>query len=130
MKTAGLVKIIHLSDLHFGDDHCFDPERTPAGDRPSRAGWPELAEMLERDLTGDDPGFPVIICISGDVAHTASVVDKEEYERGKALIRHLARTKVFGQVRGKQSIFLVPGNHDVLFKEAELEKRSEHFIGF
>jgi hypothetical protein len=125
MNHTGLVRVVHLSDVHFGDDHCFDPERTPRGDRPSRAGWPELAEKLEEDLAGDDPGFPVIVCITGDIAHTA---DPTEYERAKAFIRHLRRIRIFG-AEGR-SIFMVPGNHDVVYGEPEFVKRSLPFINF
>jgi hypothetical protein len=43
------LQIIHLSDLHFGDDHLFKPVQTPDGDTPSYHG-PTLLESIVNDL--------------------------------------------------------------------------------
>lgn len=134
MNPTGLVKVIHISDVHFTrndpsirNDHIFDPPVTPAGDQPGRAGWPEVWQMIEKDLAGEDPGFPVILCISGDLAHTAHV---DEYDRAKQLVRRLAKIPVFGKARGLGNIFLVPGNHDVLYDVLDEHVRSSNFIKF
>lgn len=134
MRPPGLLNIIHISDIHFTrndpaikNDHIFDPERTAAGDQPGRAGWPEIWEMLAHDLDTGDRDIPVLICVSGDLTHTAH---DDEYRRAKKLIRHLADEPVLGKARGLASIFIVPGNHDVLFREPDQKKRSENFIEF
>lgn len=62
------VVIVHLSDIHFGEKHRFNPPKTPSGDRPARTGYPTALEKLTEDLKHADPKCPVIFCLTGDFA--------------------------------------------------------------
>lgn len=46
-KTRQIV-LVHLSDLHFGAKHRFNPEPTPHGDVPIREGYPTLLDKFGR----------------------------------------------------------------------------------
>src|SRR5215467_5773201 len=117
--------IIHLSDIHFGKQHRFDPPPTADGDTPKRAGYPQLLQKLVDDLKGPDPGCPVIICVTGDLATAATY---GEFQEAEEFLRGLASEKILGQPRGMDSIFLVPGNHDVEYDSRDVGKRWQRFV--
>jgi 3',5'-cyclic AMP phosphodiesterase CpdA len=117
--TAQVV-IVHLSDIHFGPQHRFDPAPAPSGGIPASTGYPTLIEKLREDLDELDPGCPVIIAITGDLCTTAS---KEELSDARAFVEQLAAMPIFGKHRGISSIFIVPGNHDVSYADASIGNR-------
>lgn len=117
--------IIHLSDVHFGKEHRFDPPSTPDGDTPKRAGYPQLLQKLVDDLQEPDPGCPVIICVTGDLATAATY---GEFQEAEEFIRGLANAPILGRPRGIESIFLVPGNHDVEYDSKDVGKRWQRFV--
>src|SRR4051812_9160821 len=108
-ETSQLV-VVHLSDVHFGENHRFTTPPTAGGDTPSDRSFPTLLAKLAEDLDKPDPGCPVIVCISGDLVQTGAFV---EFKQAEQFITSLATTPLFGQPRGIESIFVVPGNHDV-----------------
>lgn len=110
-ETRQLV-VVHLSDVHFGSHHRFDPGQAAGGGRLPAAGHPKLIDSLVDDLADVDPGCPVIVCITGDLTQTAS---SKEFREAENFIKRLATASVFGKVRGIQDIFVVPGNHDVQY---------------
>ncbi len=113
--TKQLV-VIHLSDLHFGKRHRFNPPPTTAGDIPVRDGYPTLLAKLAEDLDQPDPKCPALVCITGDLAETG---DLKEFGDAELFVRELAKTRVFGHARPLRDIFLVPGNHDVAYSGAK-----------
>jgi 3',5'-cyclic AMP phosphodiesterase CpdA len=121
--TSQLV-IIHLSDIHFGSRHRFNPPPAPSGGVPARTGYPTLLEKLAEDLDGPDPSCPVIIAITGDLATTAG---KTEFDEAESFINRLAATAILGRPRGLESIFLVPGNHDVSYTDDSIKNRLSGF---
>ena len=52
MEYLGMrqLQIIHLSDIHFGDNHIFNPESAPGGDIPPKDRYPTMYEKLREDL--------------------------------------------------------------------------------
>jgi 3',5'-cyclic AMP phosphodiesterase CpdA len=114
------VVIVHLSDLHFGKHHRFNPPPTTAGDIPVREGYPTLLEKLAQDLDQPDPKCPTLLCVTGDVAETG---DPKEFGDAELFLRELASVKVFGHERPLRDIFLVPGNHDVVYGGATPRER-------
>lgn len=114
------VVIVHLSDLHFGKHHRFNPSPTTAGDIPVRDGYPTLLAKIAEDLDQPDPKCPTLLCVTGDIAETG---DPKEFGAAELFIRDLANTKVFGHTHAVQDIFLVPGNHDVAYDGAKPHER-------
>lgn len=125
-STAQLL-VIHLSDVHFGPSHRFRPTRTAAGDVPEDPSHPRLLDKLVEDLEGEDPGCPVILCLTGDLTETGSA---QEFDEAEAFIEGLAQAELLGKARGRESIFVVPGNHDVLYTEPKLGLRWQQWADF
>src|SRR5579862_3106245 len=121
------VVIVHLSDLHFGRHHRFNPPPTTAGDIPVRNGYPTLLEKLSEDLDQPDPKCPTIICITGDVAETG---DSKEFGDAELFIRQLANTKVFGHTHPLKDMFLIAGNHDAAYSGATPRERLTGYAQF
>jgi 3',5'-cyclic AMP phosphodiesterase CpdA len=86
--------LIHISDIHFGNQHRFNPDRTPGGDVPARRGYPTLLEKLREDLNAPDPGCPVAICLTGDIVTTAS---PSEFTEAKHFVDDLGGAPLFRQ---------------------------------
>lgn len=114
------VVILHLSDLHFGDKHRFDPPKTPSGGRPPRTGYPTALEKLAEDLNHDDPKCPVIFCMTGDFAEEGKT---SEFGEAESFIKGLWQTPAFGTKRGVDCMFFVQGNHDVDFAAPDFRGR-------
>jgi 3',5'-cyclic AMP phosphodiesterase CpdA len=115
--TAQVV-IVHLSDLHFGPHHRFNPEKTTTGDIPVRKGYPTLLEKLAEDLDQPDPNCPTLFCITGDFAETGT-----EFGDAKLFLNGLSQVKAFGHTHTLRDIFIVPGNHDVVYDGGTLSER-------
>jgi 3',5'-cyclic AMP phosphodiesterase CpdA len=119
--------IIHLSDVHFGGKHRFDPPATPGGDVPQEREFPTLLEKLAEDLTGDDPDCPVLFALTGDMAESGAY---DEFKKAEAFVRGLTETSLLGRPRPLEDVFIVPGNHDVLFAAADLGERWQQWTEF
>jgi 3',5'-cyclic AMP phosphodiesterase CpdA len=97
------VRVIHISDIHFGDDHiCRHAERTAAD-----AGIPKLWELIAADLKSQDwnefrwaaPSSerevsPLLLVLSGDLAHTAH---NEEFRSALAFVKGLLSEPLLGK---------------------------------
>ncbi|WP_161967000.1 metallophosphoesterase family protein [Mycobacterium marinum] len=118
------LRIIHLSDLHFGDEHRFAGEITPTGDHVSGSGYPSLAESIRADLAEFDDEADQIVCITGDLTQTAS---QEEFGEANAFAKALC----YGD-EAIGPLAVVPGNHDVAWALHKPEERMlpwGHFLG-
>jgi 3',5'-cyclic AMP phosphodiesterase CpdA len=116
-----------LSDIHFGKHHRFSPGKPPGpGNLPS-AGFPTLLDTLVTDLKTADPGCPVILCITGDVVETGA---PSEFRQAEDFIKRLSTADVFGQPRGIDNVFIVPGNHDLCFADEMAEDRWSTWTSF
>src|SRR5258708_25380181 len=72
------LRIIHLSDLHFGDKHQFAAERAASGAK-AKGSYLTLAESLLADLKNVDDAAGTaeqersqIVCITGDLTEKAA----------------------------------------------------------
>jgi 3',5'-cyclic AMP phosphodiesterase CpdA len=119
------IAIVHLSDVHFGPTHRFDPVRTASGDVPSERDYPTLLEKLQEELGQETLDCPVIVVISGDLAQTGAV---DELERAEEFVRGLAESNVLGATPGLSNVILVPGNHDVTFDRPALGHRWQQWV--
>ncbi|SOE63352.1 3',5'-cyclic AMP phosphodiesterase CpdA [Burkholderia sp. D7] len=99
------MRILHLSDIHFRAPQCLNPATDR--DRPYRT-------RLERDLAKRTAALGPInaILVGGDIAYQA---DPREYVEARQWLIDVAA--ICGC--DKDSIWVVPGNHDVNRKSCE-----------
>lgn len=126
------MRILHFSDLHFGVDHRFQPPIPPDGERPANRGYPPLSASVAADLLGGEfqgtrwrtrngeRGVPLLVALTGDLTHTA---DKLEFAAVDRFIDDLLSTKPLGEALSRKDVYVVPGNHDVVFAESDLGRR-------
>lgn len=134
-ESTRQVEIIHLSDLHFGKTHRFNPKIGPDG-RPLRGTSKiSLVEKLAEDLdvppelaSGEKsppPSTPVVLCVTGDFAEVGA------YEEFLQAQKFLQQAQVrFPGVRGRDSIFMVAGNHDVPYEQQDIGQRWQQYVNF
>jgi 3',5'-cyclic AMP phosphodiesterase CpdA len=110
MRGGQSLRIIHLSDVHFGEEHRFGGEKAPGGD--FIPGGPSLAESIRADLAklkadkaNAEPEPPQIVCLTGDLTQKAL---GGEFEKAVRFCRELCE----GDAR-LGPLAVVPGNHDV-----------------
>lgn len=108
------MRILHISDMHYGINNDKNYEDTIKTNRDSAMG-----KMLSKikDIQKQSP--IEYILVTGDIAYTAS---KEEYIKAEKFFLEL--TKVTNLSVNK--IFVCPGNHDVDRKELEDKEFPEH----
>lgn len=128
------LRILHLSDIHFGPHHrCYPEDSTH-----SRTGYPSLFDLLAKDLDneifshdiwkpGPDDSSSLIVIVSGDLTETAS---SKEFASAHAFFCHFDGAKLLGSSITRESIFIVPGNHDVLYTQDDPEARLAPYINF
>jgi predicted MPP superfamily phosphohydrolase len=121
------LSILHISDLHFGVSHRFDPPATPSSDVPVRRGMPTLFGSLKADFEASQAESPVVIAVTGDLAQRAA---QEEFDQAARLLARLTETLVLGHRLFREDIFVVPGNHDVIFTEPKKERRWQPYCSF
>jgi 3',5'-cyclic AMP phosphodiesterase CpdA len=134
------LRILHLSDLHFGEKHISRPEFRDG----ATAGIPKLAELLiddlkvvvqesewsgvvDPDLRKIESQIPVILVVSGDLTQVAS---RPEFEEALSFLSRLTETDVLGRPIGRDWTFVVPGNHDVVFSQADANTRFQQYCSF
>lgn len=128
------LSILHLSDLHFGKHHRCAP--ADAGD--ARAGYPPLQDLILRDLDDErwdgeiwgpqegDPD-PLVVMVTGDLTEGAQ---HGEFKGARDFLEHLAQARALGRRIGKENLFAVPGNHDVVYDERDPAARLEPYCAF
>jgi predicted MPP superfamily phosphohydrolase len=88
------LKILHISDLHIGKDNNFD--RSTVLD--------PLIERVKKDIK--EGLNPELVFVTGDIAFKGV---KKEYDQAKKFLADLLKELKLPD----QSLFIVPGNHDV-----------------
>lgn len=114
------LAIVHLSDVHFGSEHIFNPPTTAGGDAPEEPGFPTLIEKLQADLALECAGCSVLVAVTGDLAQTGSY---KELKQAEGFIRGLSAAPVMGAEISAKEIYMVPGNHDVVFNGSDIGER-------
>lgn len=112
-----VIRILHLSDLHFGEFNRF------AGRDPRQLGKAFAADLETARKQIADAGQVDLVVVSGDVAERGK---PKEFEAGRAFLEALA-----GElgVLPRRFVF-VPGNHDVSWpecKKVEADQETEDF---
>jgi len=127
------IAILHLSDIHFGA-HAFDPPITPGGDRGQSAGFPTLKESVLADISNGTFVEPpargmqrAIVAITGDVTQRSSA---KEFEQAAHFVASLYGSDVFGWTLRARDIFVVPGNHDLVYTEEDAVGRWGRYSNF
>jgi 3',5'-cyclic AMP phosphodiesterase CpdA len=135
MAAFPQLRILHISDLHFGPKHiCNSPDPSA-----SKKGIPTLSELICRDATtlnwnvlnarstatvrdsGESlPQVPFIVAVTGDITEKAS---DTQFADAYSCLRELVASKPFSSNGDLRNLFIVPGNHDVLFDRPEPEQR-------
>lgn len=64
--------------------------------------------------------MPLIVAISGDLTETAGT---KEFDQAQQFISDLGNAPVLGSKITSENIFVVPGNHDVIFDEPDIGRR-------
>jgi predicted phosphodiesterase len=138
------LTIVHMTDLHFGENHRFDPDRAPDGTLASRVGVPKLYESILKDLgsrsTQDGACFSgaaagsadankvrTIFALAGDFTQTGV---RKEFIEAEEMIDRFLKQKVFGWELRPQDIYMVPGNHDLEYAESLTEVRWTEYCRF
>lgn len=136
MRLFPQVRIIHISDIHFGTDHVCRRAEAGAAD----AGIPKLWELIAADLQSEDWNefrwatplsnaeiSPLLLVLSGDLAHTA---DNDEFRSALAFVNGLLSQSIMGKTIPLSHVFVVPGNHDVVFTKQKPEDRFTPYCKF
>lgn len=116
-RSDGASYLLHLTDIHLGEDHGFRPFKQK--NRTDTSGHLTLTEALERDLEGlDIKGGIAAVIVSGDIVTKGGWSRKYEYEGTEvsgleAALRFLEDlSKALGVA--PDWFFMVPGNHDIV----------------
>jgi 3',5'-cyclic AMP phosphodiesterase CpdA len=130
------LRVLHVSDLHFGRNHvCNPPDPTGAA-----AGIPLLRELLRKDLESEEwkksiwayqaqdaEPVPLLIAATGDFAQVA---DPGEFDQAHDFLDVLVQEPILGSTIDLRDVFVVPGNHDVVFDRSEPEHRFAPYCNF
>jgi len=136
MQGLPQLRILHVSDIHFGKNHICNPADPTA----SRSGIPSLASLIRGDLKSVDwessvwaiqqeglEPTPLLIAATGDLTQKA---DPSEFDEACEFLRNLQVHSVLGTQIEPRHLFVVPGNHDVVFDRPEPEHRFQPYCGF
>ncbi len=130
------VRILHLSDIHFGRRHrCApdDPTHPCEGYRPL---FNLIVQDLEecdafrappwRDIDPASP-TPLIVAVTGDITETAA---PEEFDSAYEMLSSFNDVTLLGTRLTTRDLFVVPGNHDVVFQANKPETRLAPYANF
>jgi 3',5'-cyclic AMP phosphodiesterase CpdA len=132
------IRLLHISDTHFGKHHRCSPEDKTL----AKAGYPSLFELLARDLesgvfdhegwraSSDDDGKelnPLIVLVTGDLTEHAS---PGEFRQAHDFLTRFDGASVLGSKLTRRDIFIVPGNHDVAYAGNDDEERLTPYANF
>ncbi len=136
MTSLTEIRLIHLSDLHFGEKHICAPEDVSGAAR----GIPLLKDLIREDLanndcsssvwpieTGTNSSAPLLVLATGDLTERAA---PNEFDQACDLLNSLAGQTLLGTKIDLKHVFVVPGNHDVLFSEPNPEHRFAPYCQF
>jgi 3',5'-cyclic AMP phosphodiesterase CpdA len=141
------LAIVHLSDIHFGKPHRFQPEMTPSGDRAAPEGIPSLAESVLHDacsrlhdlhkgkhdcsLNGLRSLRPesvrLAFALTGDLTESASY---SEFQQAEDLVDVICKKSPVSEPLTADDIFVVPGNHDLIYDKPTSYERWHYYCSF
>lgn len=134
------LRIIHISDMHFGRNHFFNPPGSGA-DSDGRSLLNSIVSDLGK-LAGSNPGPEnriqsevispseaprVIVALTGDFNEHCS---EPEFKKSRSFLSGLYGAVIFNRTIDPSDIFLIPGNHDLKYAEEDLGDRWGKFVLF
>jgi 3',5'-cyclic AMP phosphodiesterase CpdA len=129
------LRIIHLSDVHFGPHHRCNPEDPTH----PRAGYPSLFDLIAKDLgesvfahdiwrPGEFPQeAPLIVVISGDITESA---DPKEFAAAQLFLSRFDGATLLATKLTRNDLYVVPGNHDIAIASDDAETRLAPYTNF
>lgn len=138
------LTVLHLTDLHFGDQHAFLPPMSPAGTLAAAQGIPTLAQSVLADVARldlrlvpgstsslpeaegagpDSPRHRTILALTGDLTERAS---QDQFDLAAKGIADLTA----GLGLSVRDVFIVPGNHDVTYTDTHSSDRWARYCRF
>lgn len=124
-----LPVILHLSDIHFGkrvkDGKVVDMHRFRDGEYSKKLSQHIISEFRSKHAHFSHSREQIYLVISGDIAYTAQA---EEFQLAQDFLTEVCD----GLKIGKERVCIVPGNHDVNWKDSESNKshRFDNYIDF
>ncbi len=97
------VTILHLSDLHYGPEHCFSSKY--CNNDLLNDDIPSLSQLIADEIKQMDISVDAMV-ISGDLSHSG---EAEQFDLALETIENLAKNL---KISTKQ-VMIIPGNHDV-----------------
>jgi 3',5'-cyclic AMP phosphodiesterase CpdA len=129
------LRILHLSDIHFGEKHRCDPEDPTH----PRVGYPSLFDLIQKDL-GDDlfahqtwrsgsngSSNHLLVMVTGDLTERAT---PQEFKSAYTFLKKFDGAQILGSQTSLKDLFVVPGNHDVVYDTEDIETRLTPFANF
>jgi 3',5'-cyclic AMP phosphodiesterase CpdA len=129
------LTIVHISDLHFGENHSFSP---PSGG--ASVGIPRLGESILAGLSKGQFAIPgefgpgvgahrprVVLAITGDFNQKCL---EPEFEAARKFLEEFYDNSIFDTRITADDIFIVPGNHDLRYAEGAAEDRWSKYCLF
>src|SRR5258708_15725221 len=133
------LRILHVSDIHFGTNHICRPSESTG----SAAGIPTLRDLISKDLADaewekfcwatpspNEKPTRLLLVMSGDLTHTADTADPNEFNQAYDFRTGLIEKPILGTKVTLEDVFIVPGNHDVVFTRSEPAQRFQPYCTF
>ena len=111
--------ILHLSDLHFGEEIS---EGRDAGLLTDDKGAKKLANAIHRHIIDDknhDIGSPNCVVVTGDLTCSAETA---EFDLSEFFLYELLNLFELE----KDKLVIVPGNHDISWRTEKLSEKSKY----
>ncbi|MCS8153542.1 metallophosphoesterase [Pseudomonas aeruginosa] len=127
-ETSDLrFSLVHVSDLHFGNNHYFD-NLPISGDHVPDADKPSLQKYLIDSLS-NSYGPADFLAVTGDLTQSALT---SEFKKAAEFITAVAQTLNGGVSSWNKNIAIIPGNHDVNWgmKNADPDARYAGFTPY
>ena len=103
-----IVRILHLTDIHFGKDHKFNPD---GADHHYHTGINFTSNLIS-DINNKIQEPPDIVVISGDIT---SIGSAQEFTEARNFIDNIKQA--FGL--DVKRFIIIPGNHDVFWGKGD-----------
>lgn len=125
-----LPVILHLSDIHFGkrvgkDGQIKDMHRFRDGEYSRKLSQHVINEFTSKHAHFRHSHEQLYLLISGDIVYTAQA---DEFQLAREFLVEVCE----GLNISSERVCIVPGNHDVNWKDSESNKRRrfDNYIGF
>ena len=104
-----------------------------------RAGYPLLFDILQKDLASDlfshdtwrpgndDAPNPLLVMVTGDLTERAAPA---EFKAAHAFLTRFDGASLLGSTISRRDVFVVPGNHDVVYDADDMDARVAPYANF